>query len=35
MEIAKIDHAFISDYEFWLRSVRNCANKTAVKYQKN
>ena len=33
--ITKIDHAFISDYEFWLRSVRNCANNTAVKYIKN
>lgn len=33
--ITKIDHAFIADYEFWLRSVRNCANNTAVKYIKN
>jgi site-specific recombinase XerD len=35
IDIAKIDHAFITDYEFWLRSVRNCANNTAVKYLKN
>ena len=35
IEITKIDHAFITDYEFWLRSVRNCANNTAVKYIKN
>ncbi len=35
IEINKIDHAFVSDYEFWLRSVRNCANNTAVKYIKN
>jgi site-specific recombinase XerD len=35
IEIAKIDHAFITDYEFYLRSVRNCANNTAVKYIKN
>jgi site-specific recombinase XerD len=35
IEINKIDHAFITDYEFWLRSVRNCANNTAVKYIKN
>lgn len=35
IDITKIDHAFISDYEFWLRSVRNCANNTAVKYIKN
>ncbi|KIX21616.1 recombinase [Flavobacterium sp. 316] len=35
IDITKIDHAFISDYEFWLRSVRNCANNTSVKYIKN
>lgn len=35
IEITKIDHAFITDYEFFLRSVRNCANNTAVKYLKN
>lgn len=35
IDITKIDHAFITDYDFWLRSVRNCANNTAVKYLKN
>jgi site-specific recombinase XerD len=35
IDIKKIDHAFITDYEFWLRSVRSCANNTAVKYIKN
>ena len=35
IEINKIDHAFVTDYEFWLRSVRNCANNTAVKYINN
>ncbi len=35
IDITKIDHAFVTDYEFWLRSVRNCANNTAVKYLKN
>ncbi len=35
IEISKIDHAFITDYEFYLRTVRNCANNTAVKYIKN
>jgi len=35
IDITNIDHAFITDYEFWLRSVRNCANNTAVKYIKN
>ena len=35
IDINKIDHAFVTDYEFWLRSVRNCSNNTAVKYVKN
>ena len=35
IDIIKIDHAFITDYEFWLRTERNCANNTAVKYIKN
>lgn len=35
IDISKINHAFITDYEFYLRSVRNCANNTAVKYIKN
>lgn len=35
IEITKIDHAFITEYEFYLRSVRNCNNNTAVKYIKN
>ena len=33
--ISKVDHAFITEYEFYLRSVRKCANNTAVKYIKN
>jgi site-specific recombinase XerD len=35
IDITKIDHAFVTDYEFWLRSIRNCNNNTAVKYIKN
>ncbi|WP_299665037.1 site-specific integrase [uncultured Polaribacter sp.] len=35
IDIKEINHAFITDYEFYLRSVRNCANNTAVKYIKN
>jgi site-specific recombinase XerD len=35
IEINKIDHSFITEYEFFLRSVRKCANNTAVKYIKN
>jgi site-specific recombinase XerD len=33
--IDQVDHAFITEYEFYLRSVRKCANNTAVKYIKN
>ncbi|MEN4760773.1 phage integrase SAM-like domain-containing protein [Chryseobacterium sp. C39-AII1] len=35
IDITKIDHAFIMDYDFWLRSERKCANNTAIKYIKN
>ncbi len=35
IDIEKIDHAFITEYEFYLRSERKCANNTAVKYIKN
>ncbi|WP_405565704.1 site-specific integrase [Polaribacter sp. Asnod6-C07] len=35
IDILKINHALITDYEFYLRSVRNCSNNTAVKYIKN
>ncbi len=35
IDIREIDHAFISEYEFYLRSERKCSNNTAVKYIKN
>ena len=35
IDIKKIDHAFITEYEFYLRSVRKCNNNSAVKYIKN
>lgn len=35
VNILDVNHAFITDYEFYLRSVRNCSNNTAVKYIKN
>jgi site-specific recombinase XerD len=35
INIKDIDHSFITEYEFFLRSVRKCANNTAVKYIKN
>jgi site-specific recombinase XerD len=31
----RVDHRFISDYDFYLRSVRKCENNTTVKYLKN
>lgn len=35
IDIRNINHAFITEYEFYLRSVRKCTNNTAVKYIKN
>jgi site-specific recombinase XerD len=35
IDIKKIDRDFITNYEFYLRSERNCANNSAFKYIKN
>jgi site-specific recombinase XerD len=35
LEIKKLDYDFISDYSFWLKSVRGCAHNTTVKYLGN
>ncbi|AKD02349.1 recombinase [Pontibacter korlensis] len=35
IDIGKVDHAFVADYDFYLRSVRKCNNNSAVKYIKN
>lgn len=35
IDIRNINHAFITEYEFYLRSERKCNNNTAVKYIKN
>ncbi len=35
INILKIDHVFVTEYDFYLRSVRKCANNTTVKYIKN
>lgn len=35
IRIDKIDYAMIMELEFYLRSVKNCANNTAVKYIRN
>ena len=33
--LSKIDHAFVADYDFYLRTERSCANNTTIKYMKN
>ena len=35
IDVTKVDHYFITEFEFYLRSVRKCANNSAVKYVKN
>ncbi len=35
IDIRKIDHQFITDYDFFLRTTRKCNNNSAVKYIKN
>lgn len=35
IDIKDIDHAFVTEFEFFLRTERNCANNSAVKYIKN
>ncbi|MFC3562787.1 site-specific integrase [Pedobacter jamesrossensis] len=35
IDIKQIDHKFLTDYDFFLRSVRKCSNNSAVKYIKN
>jgi len=35
IDIIDIDHDFITNYEFYLRSEKKCANNSAVKYIKN
>jgi|JI10StandDraft_1071094.scaffolds.fasta_scaffold72845_5 site-specific recombinase XerD len=35
IDIRNIDFGFITEFEFFLRSERNCANNSAVKYLKN
>jgi integrase len=35
IEITKLDYDFISNYEFWLKTVRNCDHNTTIKYLSN
>lgn len=35
IDIKKLNYEFIENYEFWLKSVRNCDHNTTVKYLSN
>lgn len=35
LPVSKIDFTFLNDFEYYLRSVRKCANNSAIKYIKN
>ena len=35
IEIIKLDFEFVSDYEFWLKSVRKCNHNSTIKYISN
>lgn len=33
--LSQVNHEFVTSYDYFLRSVKNCANNTTVKYLKN
>ncbi|OKL42097.1 site-specific integrase [Pontibacter flavimaris] len=35
IDVKKLSYRFITDYEFWFKSVRNCNHNTAMKYLAN
>ncbi|MBA2500228.1 MAG: site-specific integrase [Chitinophagaceae bacterium] len=35
IEISSINYSFITDFEFWLKSVQNCNHNTTIKYISN
>ncbi len=35
LDIKKLDFEFVSEYEFWLKSVRKCNHNTSIKYISN
>jgi integrase-like protein/Arm domain-containing DNA-binding protein len=35
LSISKLNYEFITEYEFWLKSFRNCSHNTTVKYLTN
>jgi len=35
MDVTKLDYEFISEFEFWLKSVRRCNHNTTMQYLRN
>ncbi|WP_299760916.1 site-specific integrase [uncultured Pontibacter sp.] len=35
IDVKKLSYQFITDYEFWFKTVRNCAHNTTIKYLAN
>jgi site-specific recombinase XerD len=35
LDINELNYEFITDYEFWLKSIRNCDHNTSMKYLSN
>ena len=35
ISITEVNHKFITDYEFYLKTERNCSHNSATKYLKN
>ncbi|HMU47872.1 MAG TPA: site-specific integrase [Chitinophagaceae bacterium] len=35
LDIRKLDYSFITDYEYWLKTVRHCNHNTTMKYLAN
>lgn len=35
MDITKLDYEFISEFEFWLKSIRKCNHNTTMQYLRN
>jgi integrase len=35
IDISKLDYEFISEYEFWIKSVRKCNHNSTIKYLTN
>lgn len=35
IDITRLDYEFVTEFEFWLKSERNCSHNTAIKYISN